>query len=1183
MKRSAIALLIAAAAAISLMAGAGRCAEAPPDALAQGFANPPHEARPGVFWWWLESQATKAAITRDLEQLKAKGFVRLNLFDAGSSNYQVVERTPAGPVFGSKEWIELFVHALKEADRLGIEITTNICSGWNPGGPSVKVEDAMKHLVWSETVVTGPAKFDGVLEQPKGEGYRDVMVQAFKLRAPAAAAEEKKAETPKVTASSEQPTHPAAAIVSERGGMWVSQEGPSAEKPQWLQLEFAQPVAATEFYVQARPGYGPREFELLLSHDGGKTFESAGKFKLEGKRSEGKFSMWPVKAKVFRLSITTAEDKGKAGVKPRNVQVEAFGIGRKPQRGNAGGITRWQDKTLMTRELGGVGADVSFLGERESGDPATAEVENGTAIDLSAKMDKDGRLAWEAPQGKWVVVRYGHAHLPSAKVSTGGAGWQGYSYDHLDSQAVRRYLADNVEPILAAAKPYIGRSLKYLYTDSWEMGSPNWTVGMMEQFKKRRGYDPAPWLPALTGRVVGSRDLSNRFLHDFRKTVGEMIRDEYYVTFANYAKERGLLGTHCEAGGPHGHPVDGLACFGLQEFMQGEFWPRCETHRVSESQRYFVKQPASAAHIYGKTWVAAEGPTTIGPQWERPPRDLKDAFDKVFCEGLNRLYWHTFTCSPQEFGVPGNEYFAGTHLNPNATWWEQSGAVVDYIARCSWMLSRGRFVADAAVFVGEDTPVFGTQKHEVEGLGAGFDYDDCNAETILTRMSVKDGFITLPDGMRYRLLMLPRSESISVELMRKIAELVRAGATVMGPKPATSSGLAGYPESEAEVKRLADEVWGPVDGLTVTEHACGKGRVFWGKPAREILAGEQVGPDFQFKSPQPDTWLDYIHRQDAGVEIYYVINRLGWRGVNDTQYRYMTTTPDRYEEVEASFRVEGAAPELWDPLTGRITKAAAWREEGGRTILPLRLAPYGSAFVVFRKGEAGRRVTEIAQNGRSLFPVTERQPDAWPALELERRGGKLVARAYEAGEYELKDETGKTARVQVAEPPSLDIDGPWAVRFDSRWGGPEKPVLFDALSSWTDSEVDGIRYYSGAATYVKEFEAPAELLQGKRVELDLGNVLELAEVTLNGKRLGVVWIAPYRLDVTGALESGRNRLEVKVVNLWPNRLIGDAALPAEKRLTRTNVRKFTPEIPLRPSGLLGPVRLVSATEDEVRF
>ncbi|MEA3477562.1 MAG: glycosyl hydrolase, partial [Bacteroidota bacterium] len=347
-----------------------------------------------------------------------------------------------------------------------------------------------------------------------------------------------------------------------------------------------------------------------------------------------------------------------------------------------------------------------------------------------------------------------------------------------------------------------------------------WTRHFQKEFKTLRGYDMLPYLPVLAGRIVDSREVSNRFLYDFRKTVSDLIADRMYARFAEMAHERGLL-VHPESGGPHSAPIDGLKCLGRNDVPTGEFWVRANTHRVRVDERLFIKQSSSAAHIYGKRFVAGEGPTSVGPQWERAPKDLKNVFDRNFCEGINRFFWHCFTNSPKEFGIPGNEYYAGTHLNPNTTWWNKSGAWTRYLSRGSYLLSQGLFQADVCIYYGDDVPNFVLWKRTLDDLGPGYDYDECNAEVILMRMSVKDGNIVLPDGMTYRVLRLPDRNAITLEVLQKIEQMVKNGATIVGPKPAISTGLKAYPESDRKVQEIADKLWGECDGKTITENHYG--------------------------------------------------------------------------------------------------------------------------------------------------------------------------------------------------------------------------------------------------------------------------------------------------------------------------------------------------------------------------
>ena len=350
-------------------------------------------------------------------------------------------------------------------------------------------------------------------------------------------------------------------------------------------------------------------------------------------------------------------------------------------------------------------------------------------------------------------------------------------------------------------------------------------------------------------------------------------------------------------------------------------------------------------------------------------------------------------------------------------------------------------------------------------------------------------------------------------MLRKVKELVAAGATVIGAKPQRATGLQDFPDCDAEVTRLANELWGDAADQAGGEHRCGQGRVIWGKTAREVLLADGVPPDFEFTGGDAETVLDYIHRRDGDAEIYFVANR-----------------GNRWEEASCTFRVSGKTPELFDPLTGQTRPLSVYSQADGRTTVPLQFAPFGSWFIVFRKPAAAPGSVKGSN---------------FPALT-----------------------------------PAHTLAGPWQVSFDPRWGGPES-VEFADLTDWTKRSEDGIRFYSGTATYRQTFDLPESLRSSAgRLVLDLGVVKQLAEVRLNGRGLGVLWAAPFRVDVTDAIRPTGNALEIEVVNFWPNRVIGDQSLPEDKRLTRTNVRKLTKDTPLVESGLLGPVQVLTAESSQ---
>jgi hypothetical protein len=939
--------------------------------LESGWTNPPDSARLRAYWWWLNGNVTKESITRDLEQMKAKGFGGAVIIDAGGADQWGNAQVPHGPTFFTPAWRELYRHALREADRLGLKIDLNIQSGWNLGGPMVTADDAAKQITWSELRLSGPTNFHAALPMPGSRDgyYRDTFVVAYSIRP-------------------DQAPHPP--------------------------------------------------------------------------------------------------------------------------------LENWSEKALLKTLEPFSAPDTTPLFQDYSAIPGEEETRAVDVIDLTSHLDANGVLAWNAPAGDWQVFRFGCTVGDHAYVSTASEGWQrapgathdSYAIDVYDAGAFERYWNAVVEPLIADAGPLAGKTLQYLHTDSWEVENVNWTPTLRAEFIKRRGYDPVPWLPVIAGKIVNSREESDRFLFDYRKTLGELTIDHHYKLFRANAHRHGLL-IHPESGGPHAVPIDAQRDLGWDDAPMSEFWAWSWEHRIGDANRFFVKQPASAAHTYGHRYVFAEGFTTIGPQWQSHIWDnLKPSFDKALCEGMNLLVWHAFVCSPAATGIPGQQYFAGTHLNPKDTWWSRSAPFFAYIDRCQWMLQQGLFVADAAYYYGDQVPNFAQlKKSDPAQVLPGYDYDVITEEALLTRARVKHGRVVLPDGMSYRVLVLPNRNVISLPVLNKLQDLVAAGATVIGPKPVKGETLKDYLAGDAEIKKAADEMWGDGDGRTVKQHHFGKGRVFSGETAREVLLGDGIKPDFEF-SGDSTADLDYIHRTADGVEIYFVANR-----------------STNAVSLHCAFRVAGRAPELWNAVTGEHRLAAAYEQKDGRTFMPLNFDPCGSWFVVFREPAAAHSA-KAKRNGLTWDPIR-------------------------------------------------DIRGPWTVHFDPKWGGPET-APFDQLVSWTTRPESGIKFYSGTAVYDTTFELPdAEpATPGARLWLDLGNLRELAGVKLNGQDLGITWTPPFRVEVTDAVKPGENRLQIEVVNFWPNRIIGDASLPPEKRFTRTNIRNLQASTPLMESGLLGPVKLL---------
>jgi hypothetical protein len=774
------------------------------------------------------------------------------------------------------------------------------------------------------------------------------------------------------------------------------------------------------------------------------------------------------------------------------------------------------------------------------------------------ELTQEGRLRWEAPEGRWTVLRFGCAvreeasmdpevgyHLTKNTISA-ETGWE---VDPMSTGAMDRHFAHSGAKLIEDAGELAGQTLRFLQIDSWEIGIPTWTQEFAEEFRSRRGYDPIRYLPALVGKTLDTADVGARFAWDFRRTVGDLIAQNYYGRLTELCHERGL-GTHCEAGGPfYTHFIDALECQGVQDVPMAEFWSSRrpiqlwgESFEVAQgvSAPFFrtveeeypatcfgtIKQLADAAHVYGKKICQAESYTSTNEDWSEDPYFLKALGDRAFCLGLNRqilsFYVHQSTLADK----PGYEWeHVGTHFDRNVTWFALSHGWLTYLARCQHLLRQGVFAADIVYFAGQAVPNFVLLDRKPI---PGYDFDVINAQALLTRASAQDGRMTLPDGVTYRYFVLPEgaAESVTPQVLQKMRELVEGGVTLVGSRPKHSLGLTDYPSSEQHVGQLADELWGrDLSGCGTRQ--VGAGRVIWGRALEEVIRADRLEPDVELRGVPADVELDWLHRHEAQHDIYFLAN-----------------LNEQAMSIEAVFRICERMPELWDPVTGAIVDLVEFRQEGLRTVIPLQFAAKQSFFVAFRRASRQPRVP-WARN----FP---------PIIEIAR------------------------------------LVGPWEVSFDVSWGGPES-VTFQRLDDWSQRPEDGIRYYSGKATYRKTFDLPAG--SHRRVLLDLGEVKNVAQVRLNGKDLGVVWTAPWRVDVTAGATQEGNELEIDVVNLWPNRLIGDGLLPKDRRFTKTNVRTYDTPHPvfrysdtevtrgeaelsdvtpdLLRSGLLGPVTLLA--------
>jgi hypothetical protein len=784
-------------------------------------------------------------------------------------------------------------------------------------------------------------------------------------------------------------------------------------------------------------------------------------------------------------------------------------------------VNRWEDKAsfgIYAPDENSIGAEVQ---PGEAIDPAKV-------VDLTAKMQPDGTLDWDPPAGKWIVMRLGYAltgevNHPATPAATG------LEVDKLSKKDVQAYVEEYVKMISATASPYWGKSFKAFLMDSWEAGQENWTEEMMQEFETRRGYVMTRYLPVLTGRIVGSRAESEGLLWDLRRTQADMLAENHYGVATKYFTAHGV-GLNAEAMGV-GMPTtgDGLLNKGQLTIPMGEFWPPLPGKKVGPTFEADDREASSAAHIYGKPLAATESFTT-GPElvaWGQGPFYLKPLADQTFARGINRIIFHTSDQQPfvDDAHKPGMTLgHFGQHYTRNITWAEQAVAWNTYLARCSYLLQQGKPVSDVAYFYGEDAPATVPYWKKIDPeQPAHYDFDWVDADVLLHGATAAPGRLQLASGMSYRLLVLPNDlHMLSLPLLRNIHALVAQGAVLLGPKPVASPSLADGKDGQAEVRKLADDLWGKGDAAA-GGHVFGQGKVYTGKSIEDVLAAEgalpdltwspakHVGKEIPYSLPAGDSDLDliFIHRTDGEREIYFA-----------------ATQKHHSLDVKASFRVTGKTPRLWYPESGE-TEPVSYTIEHGQTIVPLHFDAQGSVFVVFEGSAAA------------------------PSLVIPER---------------------KNVRLAT-------VKGDWKLTFPPNWGAPAE-ADFPALISWTESADAGVKYFSGTATYHKQIDASQEWFRpGARVLLDLGTVKEIAEVSVNGKPVGgILWKPPFVADVTAALKPGANELSVKVTNLWPNRMIGDLQTGVTKTYTWTDFRPFKANSPLLESGLLGPVTVWNSEE-----
>jgi hypothetical protein len=845
--------------------------------LEQDFLNPPEATKPRCYWYWMYGQVSREGITRDLEAMKRVGI--------GEGYIGIIEGGDKIKAL-SGEWWGFVEHAIREGTRLGVDIGLFNCPGWSQsGGPWIKPEQSMRYVVLPELRLRGPQKFSGQLPKPEGF-FQDLAVLAFPVPA-------------------------------SEGDTAVARGAKLTKTPTAVTFELPAPFTARSVMVKPA-GKVTAACELQTSDDG-QQFRTVKKFTVDRHNlgiNVGPVPLAPivvalpaVTAKFFRVTFPQGHEPGEIEISAA-VRVESY-----------------PEKSLQ-KVFQDPLPPFDFYQWAQPPEPEQLglTIPPAAVRNLSAQLASDGTLTWDVPAGDWIVLRAGMAPT-GTKNSPAPPEATGLEVDKLNRTALAWHFTNYVGALLARIPAAERKAWKHVVADSYEMGPQNWTDDFAPAFRARYGYDPLPFLPVMTGRVVGSAGQSDRFLWDVRRLVADRVARDYVGGLRDLCNANGLK-MWLENYGHWGFPAEFLQYGGQCDEVSGEFWANGNLGSIE------LRDAASAAHVYGKKQVFAEA-FTGGPAFRNTPRELKARGDWSLCEGINQFVLHVYIQQPDE-RRPGVNAWFGTEFNRANTWFERAKSWIDYQRRCTVLLQAGHHVADIAYFISEDAPkMAGLCKPE---LPPGYNFDYINAEVIEQRLSVKDGRLVLPDGMSYRMLVLPEQVTMRPELLRKIRDLISAGGTVLGAQPERSPSLQNYPACDLEIKKLATGLWGEGRVLTETNLATALG----------IL---QTPPDII--CPEGLLWT---HRREGDADLYFLSNQ---KAIARTE--------------TVSFRVKGRAPELWWPESGRIEKPAVYEVGADRVRLPIAFGPNTSVFVVFREKAAADRVVQATRDGQPLFNMAEPQ------------------------------------------------------------------------------------------------------------------------------------------------------------------------------------------------------------------
>lgn len=1112
--------------------------------LSTNFKNPAKEYHPETWFHLNGNNISKEGLKRDLQAIKDAGLQGIHLFNKSGRVFPNVK-----PIkILSPEWEELIRFAADECKRLGLKFTMQNCPGWSmTGGPWVPAEEAQRELVETVYHISGDKQINKILEidslyHTKDYNYKDVQVLVF----PTVEGDDSKPHNPSKIESNNTLV-PWTAIFNPDSKLIVTRKTTHLDKPlkdyrkQGISRENKETWVKTTFHKEStiRTIVFPQVRHMILNTQYPK-IDVAIKVEalVNGKLTEITTvnfpdANWNDRRKHLTLAIPETSAKtfkftfqGAHSIAPEFIRLSA-----KPKLHN--------HEAKAAKVLRRLEKDVDYEYAENT------MIKSNSILNLTDKMNSDGKLIWNAPIGNWTIVRFGHINMrltnkPAVPEAT---GWES---SKLDKIAIENHLKNGmIGNLIKDGGPIGDGKLHGLLIDSWESHVPTWTMNsddLFKEFEQRRGYSMKTYLPATMGYIVENKQTTTKFLRDLRQTMDDVFIDNFFKHFATVAHEMGAE-VYTEGAGGEVLPIDPMRYYGVSDIPMTEFW----YPKAPSAQNEYAKpiyNAASAVHLYNKPKLAAEACTQVGVKWNEHPFSVKYLIDYNFAKGVNHLVFHTFSHTPQTDVFPGSSFGGniGFPLVREQTWWKYMPEWIEYLSRNQYVLQQGEYVADVLRYYGDD---FDRPPFDLDAFPKGYKFDYLNEEILQEKLSVKDGKIHVENSGDYRIITLRDSEKILLSTLKNVKELVLNGAVVLGNKPKDSPSLMDDTTDLEELKSISDELWGNTNSGV---KQVGKGKVYWGKTLDEVLIEEKITKDVIVPENLNINW---IHRETKDAHIYFVASK-----------------EDSPVDVALSFRINNASPQIWDAFTGHQQEAKTWKSENNRTNVAISFAKNGSKIIVFTKGDSKSLAEKVTLNDNTILHTKTgwyqiHKTNNYPTLFWNK--DELIAST--SGDYIFHQNGKEVKKTVLLKKQSLQND--WKLTFEKGWDTPEF-IVIDELKSLTELENNAVKHYSGTTRYTKTFDVTEK---GKSIIIDLGEVANIAELWCNGKKVGTKWAPPFQFDITKEIQLGKNELKIKVTNTWRNQLIFDNQRSKMLKKTWTTAGPRKNETSLEASGLIGPVKL----------